>query len=119
MLSWISVNAPALGTIVTLLAVLFPSVQYVLTKKSEDKKHTFAAYHKLIGDLVDTPNPKLDRQIAIIFELRNFKDYFPVSIRLLEGIKEDWINQEIKPRIFKEIDLTVNYMKNKMWLSRE
>ena len=116
MFLWISENATALGIIGAFLGALFPLIQYVLVKRSEDRKHTFKVYHRLIGDLVDPPTPRLDRQIAVVYELRNFKDYFPVSIRILEGVKASWTKNPSSDeigRIVKEIDLAVAFMKKK------
>jgi hypothetical protein len=111
---WISQNVPALGIVVALLAIGVPFYQFVATKKAESRKNNFKAYHKLIGELVDATTPKVDRQVAVVFELRNFKEYFPVSIRILEGLKEDWsTNPSQHARIFTEIDLTLSYMKER------
>jgi len=113
-LLWITDNAAALGVVGAALGALFPLFQYVDVKKSENKKHTFEAYHKLIGDIVDPPSPRLDRQVAAIFELRNFKEYFPVSIRILNGLRLDWITHHPeKTRLFTEIDLTLSYIKKR------
>jgi hypothetical protein len=112
MFEWITQNATALGVIIALLAASFPSIQYVLTKKSEDRKHTFETYHRLIDDLVGASGkPKLDRQIAIIFELKNFKAYYPVSLRILEGLKTTWSNPDIEPRLVNELNLTIAYLR--------
>ena len=116
-MEWIGINAAAIATIVSILALLVPLYQYVNTRRSEDRKHTFEAYHKLIGDLVDPPTPRLDRQIAVVYELRNFKDYYPVSLRILEGLKGDW-SSNAKPRIQKEIDLTIDHINRHLGLLR-
>jgi hypothetical protein len=115
MLLWISQNGPALGFIATLVAALIPLYQFIRTKKAEERRNNFENYHKLIKELVDTGAPKLDRQIAIVFELRNFKNYFPVSIRILNGLKAEWGKDEQQDkylRLLQEIDLTLSYMKN-------
>jgi hypothetical protein len=113
--TWTTANAAGLGVIVAALAALILLVQYVGVKKSEDRKHTFEAYHKLIGDLVDPPTPRLDRQIAAVYELRNFKEYFPVSLGILEGVKAAWTRNPTSDltRIVHEIDLAINFMKKK------
>jgi hypothetical protein len=77
------------------------------------KDKRFKTYHELIDELVNEQrNPdrviKLDRQIAIVFELRNFSNYYPLSIRILSDLKDTWDN----PRIIKEIDLSLNFMKS-------
>ena len=76
------------------------------------KDKRFTTYHQLIDDLVnETKNPekiiKLDRQIAIIFELRNYSSYYPVTKRILMDLKELWAEQ---PRAIKEIDFTLDFI---------
>lgn len=114
MLLWISQNGPALGFIATLVAALIPLYQFIWTKKAEERRHNFDNYHKLIQELVDIATPKLDRQIAIVFELRHFKEYFPVSIRILRGLKEIWGNNKDYARLLQEIDFTLSYMEARL-----
>ena len=60
-------------------------------KGADQRERHFLAYHKLIQQLVEREEPdqpmRIDRQIAVIFELRNFKEYFPVTLRILRGLK--------------------------------
>ena len=49
---------------------------------------------------------KLDSQIAIIFELRNFKEYSEVTTRILNSLASEWKN-DAKPRLIEELNLTV------------
>jgi hypothetical protein len=78
------------------------------------KDRRFGIYHALIKQLVEPEKGKkslmLDRQIAIIFELRNFPEYYEVSKRILSGLKECW-NNEKNERIVEEIDISMEYMK--------
>jgi len=111
-MAWIGHNAAALAILVSIIAALIPAIQFTQTKRSEDRKSDFRTYHRLIEDLVSPPAPKLDRQIAIVFELRNFKKYFAVSIRILEALKADWKTNPDIERLFREIDLSIAYMKD-------
>ncbi len=76
------------------------------------KDRKFKAYHHLIAELVDeqlAPDKKLktDRQIAVIFELRNYSGYFPVTKRILQGLKVDWKDNL---RVIEEIDQTIDFI---------
>jgi hypothetical protein len=55
-------------------------------KKREQNLKEFEDYHNLIRELVQPENEKgemyLDRQTAIIFELRHFKRYYSFHIEL-------------------------------------
>ncbi len=98
----------------TLISVICSGIWaiYKFRKYSDDKR--FEIYHKLIKELVDeTENPdkkiKIDRQTAIVFELRHFPKYFFVMKRILLGLRDDWKKGD--ERIIKEIDLTLKYIK--------
>ena len=74
-------------------------------------------FHKLIKELVE-PSPesktmKLDRQVAIVFELQNYKRYYPVILRILRGLKISWDKPEFK-RLLDEIDITIKYIETRI-----
>ncbi|MBL7794762.1 MAG: hypothetical protein JNK77_20670 [Saprospiraceae bacterium] len=100
-----------LGFGITIIGVILPFFQYISQKRLEQKDKRFQNYHKLIDELVGAANtPKLDRQVAIIFELFNFKDYHLVTLRILNGLKESWSDPndpDKYKRLIDEIDLTV------------
>ena len=55
---------------------------------------------------------RLDRQIAVIFELRNFKEYFPVTLRILRGLKKSWTGygpKEKRNRLHEELNETISF----------
>jgi hypothetical protein len=51
----------------------------------------------------------MDRQIAVVFELRNFKEYFEVTLRMLEGLRETWADPRFN-RLTEEIGHTIDYI---------
>lgn len=58
---------------------------------------------------------RLDRQVAVVFELRSLDAYHPVTLRILKGLKEDWSNAEYGPlqkrgRLLAEIDLAIEHI---------
>ncbi|MDD3897276.1 MAG: hypothetical protein PHU04_05590 [Candidatus Peribacteraceae bacterium] len=100
-------------TAISLISAAFWAL-FQYGQKNKDKR--FSTYHDLVDQLVNEQrNPdriiKLDRQIAVVYELRNFKNYFPVSIRILNGFKGVCTDK----RIIEEIDLTVQYMESSLW----
>jgi hypothetical protein len=106
--------------LVSVLSVLLPLVVqvwlYIDQKKRELRDRRFETFHRLIRELVEgSPgsSPRLDHQIAIVFELRNFPEYAEVSQRILEGLIETWsVNgqKEKYERLFKEIRLTLEFL---------
>ncbi|PWB39110.1 MAG: hypothetical protein C3F02_00620 [Parcubacteria group bacterium] len=102
------------------MTLIFGSLWGIVKFREHIKDKRFNTYHKLIDELVNEQiqpdrKIKLDRQIAIIYELRSFTNYFGVSARILDGLKKEWSNGN--ERVMVEIDLSLAYMR-KNWLCR-
>jgi hypothetical protein len=120
-LSWFADNAAAIGVVIAAAPIVGAVVQFIAVRRAESRKHRFETFHNLIKQLVDRENPdvpkKLDRQIAIVFELRSFKHYFPVTLRILKGLKVDWADygpEAKRSRLIEEIDLAIAYIEKKI-----
>jgi hypothetical protein len=104
-----------LTVVVAILGVAVPAWQFFLVKRSENRRHAFETYHRLIDDLVGANGTaKLDRQIAIIFELRNYLHYYEVSLRILKGLRDEWKGPEKNKRLIEEMNLTIIYLESKI-----
>ncbi len=119
---WLSDNNTALGVVIAALPILWAVVQYIRIKRAEDRRVEFTTFHDLIKQLVERENPdlpmRLDRQIAVIFELRErtFKRYYPVTLRIFEGLKHDWSDygpEGKRSRLMQEIDLAIADLRRK------
>ena len=76
----------------TTISILIGGAWPIIKFREYLKDKRFNNYHLLIKDLVDEQDRpdryiKIDRQIAIIYELRNYPSYYPVSQRILTGLK--------------------------------
>ncbi len=118
---WLNDNAGAVGVVLAVVPLVWATYTYLSIKKQEQKERHFLAYHKLIQQLVEREDPnqpmRLDRQIAVIFELRNFKEYFPVTLRILRGLKESWADYRPKDkrnRLHEELDESISYIERKL-----
>lgn len=109
-----------LGIVIAYLSLIRPIYKYFQDKRKKDRNKRFENYHRLIDELVGGQPGKqvmLDRQIAIIYELRHFKEYFPVTLRILTGLRNTtW--QSTDQRLIDEIILTVEYIKAS-WFGRK
>src|SRR5690242_20380693 len=117
---WLNDNGSALGVVLVLVPLAWATFTYLSVRRQELRERRFEAYHKLIQNLVERENPdlpmRLDRQIAIVFELRNFKEYFPVTLRIMKGLKETWAEYgplEKRKRLHTELDLAIEYIESK------
>ncbi len=107
------------GIVLAYFAVLLPIYKYLQEKRLEERDKRFLNYHNLIDELVGGPGktPMLDRQIATVYELRNFKEYYPVSLRILAGLKQTWADRgdsNKNKRVLDEINLTELHIKSRM-----
>ena len=118
-ITWLNQNAQTLSIIVTILVALIPAIwsfiRFINLKSKELRHERFKIYHGLIRELVqpDTPGQpmSMDRQIAIVFELRNFKEYYELTLRMLEGLYETWADPRFI-RLTDEIRHTIEYIAN-------
>lgn len=120
-IDWINTNSGWLGVFIALVPIIWGALQYLSLKRSEIRQKEFENFHSLIRQLVERDDPnvplKLDRQTAIVFELRNYRPYFEVSIRILTGLKEDWSEygpDNKRSRLMEEIDATIAHMQSKI-----
>ena len=119
LIRWLSSNTAALSILGAASAFMWSTYWQVTQRKAEGRERDFLAFHKLIKELV-APDPEsgvawLDRQAAIVFELRHFPRYYEFTERMLRGLKEKWAADPgfRWPRLIEEINLTLDYIKNK------
>lgn len=82
---WIAI----VGAAVTALPLIWGAFQYIQIKRGEEEARRFTTYHGIIKDLVETAT-MIDRQIASVYELRNYPAYFPASYRILGHLRKTW-----------------------------
>jgi hypothetical protein len=103
---WIGLAA----SLISILAFFIPIYRYLSQKREEQKDKRFITYHKLIADLVNAPGGMLDRQIAIVFEFRNFPDYFDLSKRIITDLKEQWKKLDGNERLITEMEFALKHI---------
>lgn len=110
----IAVIIAFLALVLPLVSLAFSAHRYTKVRQSELKQQRYTNYHDLIHRLVSKDEKgqyrKLDSQIAVIYELRNYQEYRHVSIRILEGIQKQWKNEGVE-RLLEEISLTLSELK--------
>ena len=105
--------AALLTALIAAITFLWNLVQFLWTRARESRERQFETYHNLVKELVqgDSPDPNVsayvDRQAAVVFELRHFPRYYGYTERMLTGLQEIWTKQ----RILDEADLTLKYIR--------
>ena len=103
---------------ITLFTFWRSAYQYFDVRKREQDLKEFENYHKLIKELVmpdeNTQATRIDRQTAIIYELKFFPRYYEFSNRTLKWLKEKWNYDNQFPRLIEEINLTIEFLNRKI-----
>lgn len=129
MIEWIANNfIKVAGLLIAVIGVVVPIYKYLFDRKLQSQDTRFKIYHGLIKSLVE---PELqqenvidsqthiicnkygimeDRQIATIFELRNFPEYFEITERILCKLKVQWEVNPNNVHIINEIRYTLSYI---------
>ncbi len=105
----------ALGAAVVFI---FGIYKFLVERKESHFWKEFETYHTLVKELVEPPSENgplyLDRQTAILYELRFYKRYFPHTFRMLKALKEKWDTPDQHTRLIEELNLTIDYVKKKL-----
>ncbi|WP_173981692.1 hypothetical protein [Magnetospirillum sp. SS-4] len=123
-MSWTIEQSAAIATIVSLVIaaislviLIYPAFKYVRIRREDRQHREFETYHGLVktavGDTDNIANRYADRQIAAIYELRNYNRYYEVTGRILENLRKainsrDTRNDQGPLSVCKEIDLTLD-----------
>ncbi|HEY7937453.1 MAG TPA: hypothetical protein VID26_10040 [Candidatus Limnocylindrales bacterium] len=116
-ISWINQNAQAISIYVAVVVAVVPALwAFALNLRLRNKAlqhERFNIYHDLVRQLVQPDAPggamSIDRQIAVVFELRNFPEYYELTMRMLEGLRATWTNPN-SARLTQEIGFTIDYI---------
>ena len=118
-LAWLLAHTAALSAFGAASAFVWSIAQFLLQRRRESRERQFETYHRLVKELV-SPDPGtgttwIDRQAAVVFELRHFPRYYEFTERMLKGLKESWgKNPELGwPRLSEEIDLTLAHIQKR------
>lgn len=113
---WLNDNGAALGVLVVFVPLAWACISFLSKKKRELAQQRFEIYHRLIEEIVSGRNgaPRQDSQIAAIYELRKFTEYFQVSHRILQHLHKTWAQLPGNERVVHEINLTLNFIRKKV-----
>jgi hypothetical protein len=116
MLEWIGNHLAALGALGASATFIWSAIQFFLGRRQDRQTREFEAFHRLIKELVEPDERSgatwVDRQVAVVFELRHFPRYFEVTYRILAGLREAWgQHQGNTTRLLEEMDRTLSYIR--------
>ncbi|WP_458374956.1 hypothetical protein [Pseudomonas pergaminensis] len=111
-----------LAVLISIVVALIAFYNYIVVRRSEERGRQYDRYHRLLEDLNirnQGDAPFIDRQIAVVYELRNFPEYYPVTLRILKRSLAHWRYLEQTSKIlnnrvntlFSEAELTIGFIK--------
>ena len=115
LVTWLSSNTAVLSILGAAVVFVWSTFQQVAQRKAEAREREFQAFHRLVKELV-SPDPadgvtRIDRQAAVVFELRHFPRYYEFTERMLIGLKKTWASEPLQyPSLIDEIDLTLKHI---------
>ena len=91
LVGWLSSNTATLSIFGAAVAFIWSTTQQMEQRRAEADERQFQAFHKLIERLVSPERNEglvyVDRQAAIVFELRHFPRYYDFTERLLARLR--------------------------------
>lgn len=108
----ITTYGTALSTMGVAIAFVWSVFQFFSVRAREARAREFEAFHRLIKELVEPPGEGaslyIDRQCAVLYELRFFPRYYPFTRRTILGLKAEWSQSAPHfPRLLEELDITL------------
>ena len=119
LLEFLKTYGSQISAIGAAIAFIFALYKYQSERRTTLFWKEFEVYHKLVKELVQPPKEEgalyIDRQTAVMYEMRNFKRYYPFTLRMLKGLKEKWgAVPDQFPRLMEELELTINHIEKKL-----
>lgn len=122
MLHIVTTYGPLLALAGTLGTFVFGAFKYFHERREAHYWKEFEVFHKLVRELVEPSAPGqalyLDRQCAVVYELRKYKRYYPYTLRMLKGLREAWSKIGNFERLIEEIDSAIAFLESKVPPSR-
>ncbi len=105
---WFVANKELIAFVVTFIGALWAAYKYFDLKNREERRHDYKAYHELITAFVD--GPALERQMVILYELRNYPRYFNITKELLEHLLARMLTEKADAQLIKQTKSTLGYI---------
>jgi hypothetical protein len=124
---WLKSYGAALSIIGASITFVVSTILQIIQRRAEAEERQFQAFHRVVESVV-SPDPKggihyIDRQAAVIFELRHFPRYVDFTERMLARLRKKWVKDQAPHWVegqappdhvlIEEIDLTLKHIENK------
>ena len=116
--TWLSSNtAAALSILGAAIAFIVSTILQIVQRKAEADERQFRAFHKIVEKVVSPERTDgmvyIDRQAAVVFELRHFPRYYDFTERMLGRLKKKWVADPAPHSdvLVEEIDITLKHIR--------
>lgn len=101
-------NKELISLITILLGALWAAYKYFDLKGREERRHDYKAYHELVSGFVEAS--ALEKQMVILYELRNYPSYSDITKELLEHLLNRMENEQADNQLIKQAKSTLEYI---------
>jgi hypothetical protein len=112
----LSSHAAVLSVCGAAVTWMVSTILQIVQRRAEANERQFQAFHTIVEKVV-SPDPKgglhyVDRQAAVIFELRHFTRYYDFTERLLQRLRKKWTEDPAPYAdvLIQEIDLALKHI---------
>lgn len=100
--AWLSSNTATLSILGAAIAFIWSTTQQLARRKAEAGERQFQAFHEIVEKVVSPERTDgvvyIDRQAAVVFELRHFPRYYDFTERMLVRLKKKWVAAQTRIR---------------------
>ncbi len=117
LVAWLSSNTATLSIFGAAAAFIWSTTQQIVQRRTESDERQFQAFHKIVENVVLPERNEglvyIDRQAAVIFELRHFPRYYDFTERMLLRLKNKWVADPAPHSdvLLEELDLTLAHIR--------
>ncbi len=108
-----TVIAASIAIMPPLFTFAYSIYSNAVDRRNNSKKTYYEQYHKLIQDLAGNAVGFADAQAALVYELRFYRKYRKLSIRILESLRDQWKTHQSTGinTIRTEMEITIYLLK--------
>ena len=106
---WFVANKDLLAFVVTFIGAAWAAYKFFDLKNREERRHDYKAYHELIAAFTDGGSA-LEKQMVILYELRNYPRYFKITKELLEHLLIRMEREKADAQLIKQANSTLEFI---------
>ncbi len=101
-------NKEFIAFVISFVGAGWAVYKYFDLKNREERRHDYKAYHELISAF--TAGTALEKQMVILYELRNYPRYFEMTKQLIDHLLQRMENENADTQLIKQAKSTLAFI---------